>query len=185
VPFRSTASRIGNPAKSGLRQVRLIRLSEVAETAPFFMSRVRIACGFDPISTSRIFDDSMVGNTQRVFMRPAIIVATAVMLLVAIYRAIWLFLGILSSGVGPISSSDMAWILQVPAYFVSALTAWKWPWIAELVAVIVLAVIFMRFKPWTVSPFQRGLSCDYAFIVAANVVFFVKVLSRRLENKTI
>jgi hypothetical protein len=50
----------------------------------------------------------------------------------------------------------MAWILEVPAYFVSALNAWKWPWIAELVAAIALAVIFMRFKPWTVSPFQQG-----------------------------
>jgi hypothetical protein len=71
-----------------------------------------------------------------------------------------------------------------PAYLISTVTAWKWPWIAESVALLTLAMIFARFHPWEISPFQRGLWIDYAFIVAANVAFFARMSLRRAEMKS-
>jgi len=127
----------------------------------------------------------MKGRTQRALARSVIIFASAVMLLVAIYKAAWLLLGAITSGVWPGSVFDAANLLEGPAYLVSAATAWTWPWIAEIVGLLSLAVILMRFNPWIASPFQRGLALDYAFIVAANAVFFTTVLLRRFETKDI
>jgi hypothetical protein len=127
----------------------------------------------------------MVNNIKRTVVWSGIILASIVMLLIAIYQIVCLLLGILTSGVGPLSGFYVAYLLEGPAYLASAATAWKWPWIAESVAVLTLVVIFARFNPWTVSPFQRGLSLDYAFIIAANVAFFARMSLRRDKMKCV
>jgi hypothetical protein len=106
------------------------------------------------------------------------------MILVAIYKIVWLLLGAITSGVWPRSVFDVANLLEGPAYLISAATAWKWPWVAESVSLLTLVVIFARFNPWTINPFQRGLSVDYAFIAAANVVFFTRMAMRRIEKRS-
>jgi len=103
-------------------------------------------------------------------------------ILAAIYKTAWLLLAAVVVGVSMRSVFDVADFLTVPAYLVSAAVAWKWPWIAETVASLSLAVILMRFHPWIVSPFQRGLAVDFVFILAANVLFFTAVLPRRFES---
>jgi hypothetical protein len=85
---------------------------------------------------------------------------------------------------GPIPGIYIANLMEVPTYLASAATAWKWPWIAESVAGLTLVVILARFNPWTISPFQKWLSFEYAFIIAANVAFFAKMSLRRSEMKT-
>lgn len=126
----------------------------------------------------------MVVNIKHAAMWSGIILASAVMLLIAIYKAIVLLVGTLALGTGPVSGFYVAFLIEAPAYLVSAVTAWKWPWIAESVAALTLAVIFARFNPWTISPFQKGLSLEYAFILAANVAFFARMSLRRSEMKT-
>jgi hypothetical protein len=116
-------------------------------------------------------------------MRLGIILASIVMLLVAIYKVIVSLLGTLAWGVGPLSGFDVAFLLEGPAYFASAVTAWKWPWVAETIASLTLIVILARFNPWTISPFQKVLSLEYVFIIAANVAFIEKWVLRRAEMK--
>ena len=125
----------------------------------------------------------MVSNTKQNIVRTAIIVAITVMMLVAIYKIAWLLLGAITVGVRPRSGFDVASLIEGPAYLISATTAGNWPWIAEFVSVLILVVILARFNPLTISPFQRGLSIDYVFIVAANVVFFSRMTMRRLEKR--
>lgn len=125
----------------------------------------------------------MVINIKLVVMWSGIILASIVMLLIAIYKILWLLLGTLAWGAGPLSGFYVASLMEGPAYLASAATAWKWPWIAESVAGLTLAVIFARFNPWTISPFQRWLSFEYAFIIAANVAFFARMSLRRSELK--
>ena len=121
---------------------------------------------------------------QRAMARSVIIFASVGMILAAIYKAAWLLLAVVVVGASMGSIFDVADLLSVPAYLVSAVVAWKYPWIAETVALLFLAVILMRFHPWIISPFRRGLAVDYVFIIAANVFFFTAVLSRRSENHT-
>jgi hypothetical protein len=126
----------------------------------------------------------MAINFKRAVMWSGIILASAVMLLIAVYKAFLLSLGTLAWGVGPVSGFYVAFLMEPPAYLASAATAWKWPWVAESVAMLTLIVIFARFPPWAISPFQRGLSLDYAFIIAANVAFFARMSVRRLDLKS-
>jgi hypothetical protein len=103
------------------------------------------------------------------------------MLLVAIYKAFWLSMGTLALDSGPLPRIYEANLILAPAFLVSAATAWKWPWIAELVAGLTLVAIFSRLIPWTVSPFQRELSFEYAFMISANVAFIAKMSLRRAQ----
>jgi hypothetical protein len=111
--------------------------------------------------------------------------ASVIMLLVAVYKAFWLLMGSMALDSGPIPGIYIANLMEVPAYLASAATAWKWPWIAETVAVLTLVVIFARFNPWTISPFQRWLSFEYAFIIAANVAFFARMSLCRAKMKCV
>ena len=126
----------------------------------------------------------MVSNTQRIVMWSVLILSSAVMLLVAAYKTFWLLMGSMALDGGPLPGVYIANLMEVPAYLASAATAWKWPWIAESFAGLTLVVIFARFNPWTISPFQRWLSFEYAFIIAANVAFFARMSLRRSEMKT-
>lgn len=124
-------------------------------------------------------------NIKRAVMWSGIISASVVMLLVGIYKLFLLLLGTLAWGAGPLSVFYVAFLMEAPAYLVSAATAWKWPWVAELVAILNLIVIFARFNPWTISPFRRGLTLEYAFIIAANVAFFARMSLRSAKMKSI
>jgi hypothetical protein len=101
------------------------------------------------------------------------------MLLVAIYKIFWLSMGTLALDSGPMPRIYVVNLVLAPAYLISAATAWKWPWGAASVAGLTLIVIFTRFVPWTVSPFQKELSFEYAFVFAASVALFAKMLLRR------
>jgi hypothetical protein len=125
----------------------------------------------------------MVIIFNRVVLWSGVISASAVMLLVAIYKIVSLLLGTLAWGAGPLSGFDVAGLLEAPAFLASAVTAWKWPWIAESVAVLTLAVIFARFNPFTINPFQKALSLEYIFIIAANVAFVARLALCRVEMK--
>jgi hypothetical protein len=125
----------------------------------------------------------MTTNSQRIFVRSAMSVVISTMTLLAVYRVALLLLGAMIYGIKPISIFDVADLLGGPVYLLSAILAFRWPWIAELVSILTLAVIFARFHPWEMSPFQRGLTTDYEFIVLANVVFFANVFLRRDEAK--
>jgi hypothetical protein len=107
------------------------------------------------------------------------------MLSAGIYKGIWFLLGMSVLGVGPLSAFHVAGLIQAPAYLASAATAWRWPWVAETVAALTLVVILTRFHPWVISPFQRGLSVDYVFVIAANVAFFARMSLRRNEIKSV
>lgn len=74
-------------------------------------------------------------------------------------------------------------LVEAPAFLGSAVTAWKWPWIAESVAVLTFVVIVARFNPWTISPFQKALTLEYAFLIAANVAFISKMTLRHFDSK--
>lgn len=92
--------------------------------------------------------------------------------------------GGLSSGVSPSSVFDVVFLLEGPAYLISAATVWKWPWIAESVSLLTLAAIFAKFHPWTISQFPIGLSVDYVFIAAANLAFFARLTMSRVEARS-
>jgi hypothetical protein len=126
----------------------------------------------------------MVGNIQRNIARSVIILASIAMLTVAVYKSVWLLIGTLAWGIGPLDKFYVTSLVEVPAYFASAVTTWKWPWFAESVAVLTLAVILAWFNPWTIGPLlQRELSLEYVFIIYANVAFIAKLLLRRVEMK--
>jgi hypothetical protein len=128
----------------------------------------------------------MVINIKRVVMWSGLILASIAMLLVAVYKTFWLLMGSMALDNGPIPGVYIANLVEVPVYLTSAVTAWKWPWIAESVAGLTLVVIFARFNPWTISPFQRWLSFEYAFIIAANVAFITRMsLRRRVTGGTL
>ena len=125
----------------------------------------------------------MVSNTQRVVIRSGLILASIVMLLIALYKFFWLSMATLALDSGPIPRIYTVNLILAPAYLVSAATVWKWPWITESVAGLTLIAIFTRLIPWTISPFQRELSFEYVFIIAANVAFITKMSLRRAEMK--
>jgi len=127
----------------------------------------------------------MVSNTQRVATWSALTLASIVMLSVALFKVFWLLMGTLALDSGPMPKIYVINLVQAPAYLASASTAWKWPWAAESVAGLTLIAIFTRFIPWTVSPFQRELSFEYAFVIAANVAFFAVMSLRRAKMKSV
>jgi hypothetical protein len=121
----------------------------------------------------------MIINIRQLAASLGFYVACIVMLLVGIYKIALLLLGTLAWGVEPLSEFYVAGILEGPMFLASVATAWRWPWVVELVALLTLVVIFARFNPWTISPFQKGRSLEYAFILAANVAFFARMSLRR------
>ena len=125
----------------------------------------------------------MVSDTKRSIMRSGVRVIIAVMILTAIYKIAWLLLGAITSGVRPRSGFDVANLFEGPAYLLSALTAWKWPWIGESVSILTLIVIFASYSRLTISPVQNAFFVDFAFIIAANAVFFAsRAMSKQKKN---
>jgi hypothetical protein len=106
----------------------------------------------------------------------------ALMILAALYKIAWLLLGAITLGIKPRSVFDVANLLEGPAYLIAALAAWRRPWIAEAVAVLVLVVIVSSFGPLTTGAVQRGFFVDYVFIVSANAVFFASMMMRNRGN---
>jgi hypothetical protein len=125
----------------------------------------------------------MVTNLERTVVRSAGYVFISVMIIVALYRVGLLVLGAMIWGIRLSSGFDVMDLLEGPLYLISAVVALRRSWIAELMAVTTLTVIFARFHPWAVSPFQRGLFTDYLFIASANVVFFANIWMRRTTSK--
>jgi hypothetical protein len=125
----------------------------------------------------------MVTNLERSVARSAGYVFITVMVLVAVYRIGLLVLGAMIWGIRPSSAFGLIDLLEGPLYLVAAVAALRRPWVAELVAVTTLTVIFARFHPWEVSPFRRGFITDYVFIVSANVVFLTSIWLRRTDLK--
>jgi hypothetical protein len=117
----------------------------------------------------------MVTDTKQSIARLGVNVIIAVMILAAIYKIAWLLLGAITSGVRPRSGFDVANLFEGPAYLLSALTAWKWPWIGEGVSILTLIVIFASFSQLTISPVQKAFFVDSVFIIAANAVFFASM----------
>lgn len=126
----------------------------------------------------------MVIQAKRTIMKSVLGLALVAMILAAIYKSAWLLLGVVTSGATPRSIFDVANLMEGPAYLISAATSWKWPWLAESASILTLFIIFARFHPWATSPFQRGLSVDYVFIAAANVIFFIKLALSRVERRS-
>ena len=127
----------------------------------------------------------MVSKTRRIVTWLALILSSIVMLSVALFQVFWLLMGTLALDSGPIPRIYAINLIQAPAYLASAATAWKWPWVAESIAGLTVFAIFTRFIPWTVSLFQRELSFEYAFIIAANVAFFASMSLRRCAVTTV
>jgi hypothetical protein len=123
----------------------------------------------------------MVSKIKHFVGLSGLILASAVMLLVTVYKIFWLSMGTLALDSGPLPRIYIANLLLAPTYLISAATAWKWPWIAESVAGLTLVAIFTRFIPWTVSPFQKELSFEYAFVLAASIALIAKMSLRRVE----
>ena len=126
----------------------------------------------------------MKWRAKAVLAWSGIILASTVMLLVAAFKIFWLAMGTLALDSGPLPGIYVANLIEVPAYLLSAATAWKWPWVAESVAGLTLIVILAKFNPWTISPFRRWLSFECAFIIAANVAFFARMSLRHVEIRS-
>jgi hypothetical protein len=130
----------------------------------------------------------MVSDTVRVVTRLVLmlvlILSSAVMLSVALFKVFWLLMGTLALDNGPMPRIYVVNLVQAPAYLVSAATAWKWPWFAESVAGLTLVAIFTRIIPPPIFPYERYLSWEYAFVVAANVAFIAGMSMRRSEIKS-
>jgi hypothetical protein len=107
------------------------------------------------------------------------------MLSVALFKVFWLLMGTLALGSGPMPKIYVINLVQAPLYFASAATAWKWPWVAESVAGLTLIAIFTKIIPPPIFPYERYLSWEYSFIVAANVAFFAVMSLRRLKTKRV
>ena len=106
----------------------------------------------------------------------------ALMLLAAIYKIAWLLLGAITSGIKLRSFFDVAFLLEGPAYLISAVAVWRRPWIAEVVSVLTVIVILASFGPLTTGSIQKGFFVDYVFIVSANAAFFARMMMRNREN---
>ena len=123
----------------------------------------------------------MVSDPRRVVTRSVLVLSIIVMLSVALFKVFWLVMGTLALDNGPMPKIYLINLVQAPAYLVSALTAWKWPWLAECAAGLTLIAIFTKVIPPPIFPYERYLSWEYAFIVAANAALFA-VLSLHREK---
>lgn len=121
----------------------------------------------------------MVGGTRRITAQSMLVLSIITMLAVALFKLFWLLMGVLALDGGPMPKIYVINLVQAPAYLVSALTAWKWPWLAEFFAGLTLVAILTKIIPPPIFPYERYLFWEYAFIVAANVAFFAAVLLRR------
>jgi len=127
----------------------------------------------------------MASNTRRVVTWLALISSSIVMLSIALFKVFWLLMGTLALDNGPIPRIYAINLIQAPAYLASAATAWKWPWVAESVAGLTLIAIFTKIIPPPVFPYERYLSYEYAFIIAANVAFLAGMSLRRIKMKSV
>ncbi len=121
----------------------------------------------------------MVSNTRQVTAQAMSVLSIITMLAVALFKVFWLVMGVLALDGGAIPKIYLINLVQAPAYLVSALAAWKWPWLAEFVAGLSLVAILTKIIPPPIFPYERYLSWEYAFIVAANIAFFAAVSLRR------
>jgi len=127
----------------------------------------------------------MVSNTRRIVTWLVLISSSIVMLSVALFKVFWLLMGTLALDSGPIPRIYVVNLVQAPVYLASAATAWKWPWVAELVAGLTLIAIFTKIIPPPVFPYESYLSYEYAFILAANLAFFASISLRRIKMKSV
>ncbi|GGH09378.1 hypothetical protein GCM10011586_27340 [Silvibacterium dinghuense] len=88
-------------------------------------------------------------------------------------------MGILALDAGPLPKIYIINLVQVPAYLASALTAWRWPWVAECVAGLTFIAVITKVIPPPIYPYQGYLSEEYAFIAAANVAFITTMFMKR------
>lgn len=127
----------------------------------------------------------MVSDARRFAMWAVMVLSIIAMLSVAVFKGFWLLMGTLALDSGPLPRIYVINLVQAPAYLASALTAWKWPWVAECIAALTLIAIFTKLLPPPTFPYQRYLSWEIAFIVAANVAFFAVMSLRRTKRKGI
>src|ERR1700754_3685947 len=113
----------------------------------------------------------MVSNIRRIALRSVLTLSIVVMLGVALLKIFWLTMGTLALDGKQIPKIYVINLVQAPAYLVSALTAWKWPYVAETVSVFTLIALLTKIISPPVFPYQNYLFSEYAFILAANVAF--------------
>jgi hypothetical protein len=108
-----------------------------------------------------------------------LVLSIVTMFAVALFKMFWLLMGVLALDGGPMPKIYVINLVQAPAYLVSALTAWKWPWLAEFIAGLTLAAILTKIIPPPIFPYKGYLFEEYAFIAGANLAFFAAFLLRR------
>jgi hypothetical protein len=127
----------------------------------------------------------MVSDPRRVVTWLVLVLSIIVMLSVALFKVFWLVMGTLALDSGPMPKIYLINLVQAPTYLASALTAWKWPWVAECVAGLTFIAIFTKVIPPPIFPYARYLSWEYAFIAAANLAFFAVLFLRRGITRSI
>lgn len=127
----------------------------------------------------------MVSDTRRFVKWTVLVLSIIAMLSIALFKGFWLLMGTLALDGGPMPRIYVINLVQAPAYLASALTAWKWPWVAECVAVLTFIAIVTKLIPPPTFPYQRYLSWELAFIVAANVAFLSVMSLRRLTRGSV
>jgi hypothetical protein len=127
----------------------------------------------------------MVSDTRRFATWAILVLSIIAMLSVAVFKGFWLLMGTLALDSGPMPRIYVINLVQAPAYLASALTAWKWPWVAECVAALTFIAIVTKLIPPPTPPYQRYLSWEFAFIVAANLAFFAVMSLRRIKMKSV
>ena len=126
-----------------------------------------------------------MSNTNRVVTWLVLILSSVAMLLVALFKVFWLLMGTLALDSGPIPRIYVVNLIQAPAYLASAVTAWKWPWVAESIAGLTLIAVLTRIIPRPAPPYERYLTYEYVFILSANLAFFAAISLRRSRMRAI
>lgn|GEM_PF-2853623 len=120
----------------------------------------------------------MVSDIRRVAAWSALTLSIIVMLGVALFKMFWLSMGTLALDGKSIPRIYVINLVQAPAYLVSALTAWKWPYVAKTVSMLTLIALLTKIISPPVFPYQDDLFFEYAFILAANVAFLAMLFLR-------
>jgi len=126
-----------------------------------------------------------VSNTNRAVAWLVLILSSIAMLSVALFKVFWLLMGMLALDSGPIPRIYVVNLIHAPAYLASAATAWKWPWVAESIAGLTLIAILTRIIPPPAFPYERYLTYEYLFILAANLAFFAAMSLRHDRMKAV
>jgi hypothetical protein len=124
----------------------------------------------------------MVTKLHSAPLRICLVAAICLMVLVAAFQAFWLLMGSLALDRGPIPRVYWLNVVRFFCFLVSAVTLWKWPWIAISVAWVDLFLILSGFSPWedhSATTFFFQFMFDHIFFIAANAGFVAAVLLRR------